>query len=328
LSEKRVILIAPDDVGNELVAISAVIEQANMLNRRERLVVWNWPIYSTPSIHSDARHVLTSEQVRVGDADLVIAVFWSRLGALALNDESGIPHELRIAWQAWKTTRKPDLFLYFCRRPVPQTLLEDPNQFQKLRAFRSSLPKDQAYFEFDTVDDLQRQFARHLGTWLASTSWLASTTHDGSYKYDVCLSFAGEQRQYVERVAEALTRRGIQVFYDGYQTAALWGRNLYEHLDEVYQTEARYCVLFISADYASKVWTSHERKSAQARALREKEEYILPARFDDTQIPGILETIAYVDLRTITADELVNLIVAKVRPDVPLRAPSAERPIK
>jgi hypothetical protein len=320
VSEKRVILIAPDDVEDELETIRAVIRHANLLNPQGRLVVWNWPIDPASIIKVDDHHVLTGEQVHI-DADLVIAVFWTRLG----DDESGIVHELRMAWQAWKTTGKPDVWLYFCTRPVPQSLLEDPNQFRALRAFRNSLPNEQVYFNFDTVDDLQPHFTRHLGSWLASASWLASTTRDGFYKYDVCLSFAGEQRPYVEGVADALNRRGVRVFYDRYETAALWGRNLYEHLDNVYQTEARYCVLFISADYARKVWTSHERKSAQARALREKEEYILPARFDDTQIPGLLETIAYVDLRTTTAGDLVNLIVEKVRPEVPLRAVSAEQ---
>src|SRR5439155_24562734 len=32
------------------------------------------------------------------------------------------------------------------------------------------------------------------------------------------------------------------------------------------------------------------------RAFMEKREYILPARFDDTQIPGVLPTVGYIDL--------------------------------
>ena len=35
-------------------------------------------------------------------------------------------------------------------------------------------------------------------------------------QYDVGLSFAGEQREYVELVAEALKGRGISVFYDAF----------------------------------------------------------------------------------------------------------------
>lgn len=90
------------------------------------------------------------------------------------------------------------------------------------------------------------------------------------------------------------------------------GKDLYEHLDYVYQRAARYCVLFASEHYARKVWTSHERKSAQARALHENEEYILPVRFDDTEIPGLRSTVAYVDARATTPDELIALILEKL----------------
>jgi hypothetical protein len=106
------------------------------------------------------------------------------------------------------------------------------------------------------------------------------------YPYDVALSFAGEQRPYLEQVAAGLKSHGVKVFYDSYERVTLWGKDLYTHLDDVYQNQARFVVLFGSAEYASKVWTKHELRSAQARALNEKGEYILPARFDDTKIPG------------------------------------------
>ena len=34
------------------------------------------------------------------------------------------------------------------------------------------------------------------------------------YRYDVCLSFAGEDRDYVDKVAEELRAAGVRVFYD------------------------------------------------------------------------------------------------------------------
>jgi hypothetical protein len=91
---------------------------------------------------------------------------------------------------------------------------------------------------------------------------------DGTPSYDICLSFAGEERFFVERVAESLQEMGIRVFYDSYEKVTLWGKNLYDHLDFVYSQAARYYVLFVSKSYAAKVWTNHERKSAQERALR------------------------------------------------------------
>jgi hypothetical protein len=45
--------------------------------------------------------------------------------------------------------------------------------------------------------------------------------------------------------------------------------------------------MFVSEAYASKAWTRHERRSALARALIEEGEYVLPARFDDTELLGL-----------------------------------------
>ena len=73
-----------------------------------------------------------------------------------------------------------------------------------------------------------------------------------------------------------------------------------------------YCVIFISKEYAEKVLPTRERQSAQARAMKEKTEYILPARFDDTTIPGLLETIGYIDLNDTSPKQLADLITSKL----------------
>jgi hypothetical protein len=140
----------------------------------------------------------------------------------------------------------------------------------------------------------------------------APNRDESVFDYDVCLSFAGEDRPYVGRVAAALKSRGVRVFYDEYEKVGLWGKDLYVHLDDVYRNSARYCVLFASSSYAGKLWTNHERESAQARAFEENSEYVLPARFDDTKIPGLRPTVGYIDLRNTDPTELTELIVKKV----------------
>lgn len=134
-----------------------------------------------------------------------------------------------------------------------------------------------------------------------------------SFRYDVALSFAGENRAYVDKVATHLRENGVKLFYDDYERIELWGLDLYEHLHEVYSKMARYCVLFASAAYESKVWTSHERRAAQVRALNEKQRgYILPARFDGTPIPGLAETIGYLNLADLSPLQLADMIIGKI----------------
>ena len=70
--------------------------------------------------------------------------------------------------------------------------------------------------------------------------------------------------------------------------------------------------MLISKNYEKKAWAKHERRNAQERAFRENEEYILPVRIYDTKIPGITETIGYIDLRETSIDELVDLTIKKL----------------
>jgi hypothetical protein len=141
--------------------------------------------------------------------------------------------------------------------------------------------------------------------------WVTNAAADR--EYDVCLSFAGEDRAYVDAVAVVAAAQDIRIFYDAYEAVELWGKDLYQHLTEVYQKKAAYCVIFISAAYARKLWTKHELRAAQARAFTENEEYILPARFDDTSVPGILPTTGYIDLTKHTPEQFATLLVQKIR---------------
>ena len=132
------------------------------------------------------------------------------------------------------------------------------------------------------------------------------------YDYDVAISYAGEDRNYAEALAIALDKRKVKVFYDKYEQAMLWGKNLYPYLSELYQDRARYCVMFLSRHYAEKLWTNHEREAAQARAFQENEEYILPVRLDNTKIPGLLPTVAYLSWPPADAETLADAIITKL----------------
>lgn len=133
------------------------------------------------------------------------------------------------------------------------------------------------------------------------------------YNYQVALSFAGEDREYVDKVAAELRKMKIRLFYDRYEEVSLWGKNLYTHLDEVYQKKSMLCVLFLSKFYKEKAWTNHERESAQARAFEERKEYILPIRLDSTEIPGIRPTIGYIDGSKYSPKEIAELVEKKIR---------------
>ncbi|WP_262047317.1 toll/interleukin-1 receptor domain-containing protein [Bradyrhizobium sp. Bra78] len=132
--------------------------------------------------------------------------------------------------------------------------------------------------------------------------------------YHVALSFADEDRDFVEKVAAQLRSDGVEVFYDAYEEADLWGKNLYDRLKDVYQNQALFTVMFISEHYRDKLWTNHERKAAQQRALADVgKEYILPAYFDTTiTLPGLAKGTGSISLPKKTPEQVANLIVKKL----------------
>ena len=134
------------------------------------------------------------------------------------------------------------------------------------------------------------------------------------YEFDVVLSFAGEDRLIVEKYVSILKSKSksLTVFYDEEKRSELWGKNLVEELYDIYKNKARYCILFISKHYLNKMWTNHERQAAQERALKEKSEYILPIKLDDTELPGMPTTIGYLDLRVLNIEEIASETINKL----------------
>lgn len=133
------------------------------------------------------------------------------------------------------------------------------------------------------------------------------------YEYDIALSFAGENREYVEEVAIFLKNFGVKVFYDDFKQDEIWGKNLFEYLQDIYQNKAKYTIVFISEQYKNKKWTRHEYRSVQVRALNEiEQEYILPVKFDNTELPGLNENLAYISTKNKTPKDIADFFIKKI----------------
>jgi hypothetical protein len=237
--------------------------------------------------------------------------------------DSGAPHSVSLEHPATLKTLEgvPTLLLYESCVGAPNGETVRCGSIRDLRVAGGEL-----VFRFTEEGRFTRELIEEFADRLDITNWEFNRTHwaikEGGLpvallrqierSYDVVLSFAGEDRRYVQRVAACLKRKGVRVFYDGFEEAALWGKDLAEHLDVVYRRAGTYCVLFISAAYKNKMWTRHERRAAYARALRQDSEYILPARIDDTELIGVRPTLGYISLADKRPANLARLILAKL----------------
>ena len=71
-------------------------------------------------------------------------------------------------------------------------------------------------------------------------------------------------------------------------------------------------MVFVSADYAGWDWTRPERRAAFSQAVAEAGVYVLPARFDDSELPGLLPDVVAVDLHRYSPGQFADLVVAKL----------------
>jgi len=130
--------------------------------------------------------------------------------------------------------------------------------------------------------------------------------------YDVVISFAGEDRQIANEIAQKLRKEGTLVFYDDFERATLWGQDLYQYLSDIYKNRGKFCILLVSRHYARKRWTKVECRAAQARAFLQDEPYLLPVRIDETELPGLLPTVGYLSLDGDGVDGIVTAVRMKL----------------
>jgi tetratricopeptide (TPR) repeat protein len=211
----RVVLVAPDDVDLEIDALKDVIQQANNWRPDAPVDVWWWRTDSGPGLHLEGPQGLADDRMRVADADLVVAVFWARLGTAVHDAPSGTAHELMKSWQAWRAKGRPDVWVYFSTRDVPQHAALD-EQFAALNQFRRTLPAEQGTWDFRDSEDLRSTFTAHLGNWLRRQEHVPATEH--VTRMDALLappSTAGliQRDEQVRPLAEALKKSGVVSLY-------------------------------------------------------------------------------------------------------------------
>lgn len=114
-------------------------------------------------------------------------------------------------------------------------------------------------------------------------------------KFQVCISFAGTERDFARRIARELRDRGVRVFFDEFEKGRLWGAFLHDALGEIYY-DAYYALVLLSSEYYLRMYTNVERKAL----LLSGKDKILPIRMDASEIPISLRGIGYLTARAVS----------------------------
>jgi TIR domain len=141
------------------------------------------------------------------------------------------------------------------------------------------------------------------------------TFMDSGQTYDIAVSFAGEQREYVRQTVAACKAKGLRVFFDEDKTNEWWGKNFIQEQRRAYGSQTRFFVPFLSSEYLAKPIPMDEFSSAMMTAVKQGDGYILPVIMGNADVPPELlhPHIGYLRSEAYSPDQLADELVTKVK---------------
>ncbi len=116
------------------------------------------------------------------------------------------------------------------------------------------------------------------------------------YKYDVALSYASEDVDFVNAVYEILCSENIDVFFAPKFQHNFLGEGMNRLLYEVYKKESLFVAAFVSESYINKEKPMYEAEIAIERREEENRSCILPIYLEkNIKLPGLDKDIAYIE---------------------------------
>jgi hypothetical protein len=153
----RILVASPSDVLEEREAAVRVMQDWNDLhsnNRRVVILPLRWETHTAPEYNVRPQEAINRRIV--DDCDLVVGIFWTKLGTPTGEADSGTLEEIERVAKAGKP-----VMLYFSHVPV------DPNrvdlaQLERLRAFKESILTNALVETFGSPLDFRDKFASQL----------------------------------------------------------------------------------------------------------------------------------------------------------------------
>ena len=153
----KVMIASPGDVANERQTARDVINEWNVIHaedRRSIIMPVAWETNATPAMGDRAQEIINKQLLRT--SDLLVAIFWIRLGTPTGVAKSGTSEEIEEHLHAGKP-----VMLYFSATPVrPDSMGEV--QYQALREFKASMRQQGLVEEYESLSELREKFARQL----------------------------------------------------------------------------------------------------------------------------------------------------------------------
>lgn len=153
----NVMIASPGDVASERAIVRDVVYEWNAVNSGARKIVLlpvGWETHSSPEMGAPAQQIINRQVLN--KCDLLVGVFWTRIGTPTEKHSSGTVEEI----EEHIASGKPAM-LYFSSQPVAMDTV-DLDQVQRLKEFKKSCQSRGLYESYDSHAEFKDKFYRHL----------------------------------------------------------------------------------------------------------------------------------------------------------------------
>lgn len=164
-----VMIASPGDVAEERELIRDIIHDWNDVNAESSKVMLagiGWETHSSPELGSRPQELINKRILK--NCDLLIGVFWTRLGTPTGKSASGTVEEIEEHVAAGKPA-----MIYFSSKPVaPQSI--DTEQFAKVQEIKQKWMPQGLIETYDNLEEFQKKLSKQLQLCLSKNEYLLS----------------------------------------------------------------------------------------------------------------------------------------------------------
>ena len=164
-----VMIASPGDVTEERNVIRSVIHDWNDINSFTSKVILTpigWETHSSPELGARPQELINTRILK--NCDLLVGVFWTRLGTPTGNAKSGTVEEIEEHIKSGKPA-----MIYFSSKPVaPESL--DSEQYAEVQSFKKRCKELGLVEEFENMEQFREKFAKQLPICLTNNPYMQS----------------------------------------------------------------------------------------------------------------------------------------------------------
>ncbi|MCK4873003.1 MAG: DUF4062 domain-containing protein [Phycisphaerales bacterium] len=153
----QVMIASPGDVAEERQVIREVIAEWNAIHSKSQgtvLMPISWDTHASPTMSGRPQDIINKRVLK--DCDLLVAVFWTRIGSSTGVAISGTVEEIEEHLAEGK-----EAMIYFSQQPVRLDSV-DEEQYKAVREFKKNCKERGLVEEYEALSEFRTKFTRQL----------------------------------------------------------------------------------------------------------------------------------------------------------------------